>query len=155
MKNAAALTLKQNRLKQNFRPTKTAWHEFFGVLKDKQILHKTIVNAIQRATLTVISLLPQVVNVRAISLDVLLKTNIPLTMKHFEYIMLKTFSDKENPNSMLHNDFVKKLAACKDRNDFISLANDVNTQIEQQPALRQLSNMVKEMIKYNIKNLLI
>ena len=69
--------------------------------------------------------------------------------------MLKTFSDKENPNSMLHNDFVKKLAACKDRNDFISLANDVNTQIEQQPALRQLSNMVKEMIKYNIKNLLI
>ena len=124
------------------------------MLNEKQIFHKTIINAIQRAILTVISLLPQVEQIRAISLDVLLKTTIPLTMKHFEYILMKTFSDKENVNAMLHPNFIKKLADCKDDNDFISLANEIKQHIEQPPALRQLSNMVKarvikEMNQYN------
>ena len=116
------------------------------MLNEKQIFHKTIINAIQRATLTVISLLPQVEQIRAISLDVLLKNTIPLTMKHYEYILMKTFSDKENVNAMLHPNFIKKLADCKEENDFISLANEIKKHIEQPPALRQLSNMVKERV---------
>ena len=77
-------------------------------------------------------------------------------MKHYEYLMMKIFADKEDESAMLHSNFIKKLAACKNTNDFISLANEIKLLVEQPPALRQLSNMVKEMIiirkpQYEIK----
>ena len=102
--------------------------------------------AIQRATLNIVALLPHMEQIRAVSLDVLLKHMIPLTMKHFEYIILKTFGDKNEKHSMLHQDFVKKLAECKNEQEFQSLANDVKNTIELPTGLQQHTNMIQESV---------
>ena len=113
------------------------------MLKKNQGLHKIISISIQRATLNIIALLPQLERIRAVSLDVLLKHIIPLTMKHFEYIILKLLANKEDQHSLLHQDFIKKLAECTADEHFITLANEIKNKMQYSPQLQQLSNMVK------------
>lgn len=99
--------------------------------------------AIQRATLNIIALLPQLEQIRAVSLDVLLKHMIPLTMKHYEYIILKMLADKNQPGSILHPDFVKKLAGCKNDQELQSLANDVKEKVQIPNSIQQITNMIQ------------
>ena len=64
-------------------------------------------------------------------------------MKHFEYIVLKMLANKEDVKSLLHPNFVKKLAECTEDEHFNSLANEIKNDIQQSPQLQQLCNMVK------------
>ena len=125
------------------RPTKTAWHELFEVLKEKQILHKIINIGIQRAVLNIVGLLPLLEQIRAVSLDALLRHIVPLTLKHFQYFMLKAFGDKTKTQSFLHPDFIKKLAECREQDDFTSLANEIKQVLEQPSGLQQITKMVQ------------
>ena len=70
-----------------------------------------------------IALLPQIDQLRATSLDALKKNVIPLIMMHFEYILLKKHGEKTNSESLLHQDFIRKLASCITSDDFDALAN--------------------------------
>ena len=67
-------------------------------------------------------------------------------MKHFQYFMLKAFGDKTKNKSFLHPDFIKKLAECREQDDFTSLANEIKQGIEQPSGLQQITNMVQEQV---------
>ena len=66
-----------------------------------------------------------------------------MALKHYEYLIIKTLGFKDDPNSLLHPDFTRKLAECKDQEDFVSLANEVNEKVQQPAGLQPLTNMVK------------
>ena len=112
-------------------------------MKRKSILHKIINIAIQRSTVNVIALFPQLEQIRAVSLDAILKHIVPLTMKHFEYIILKTLAKADDEKALLHPNFIKKLAECRDQKDFDTLANEVQQKVQQPEPLKVLTNMMK------------
>ena len=79
-----------------------------------------------------------------VSLDVLLKNIVPLTMKHFEHIILKLFANKEDEKSLLNPIFIKLLAECTEDEHFNSLANEIKTKIQHSPQLQQLRKAFKK-----------
>ena len=98
--------------------------------------------AIQKGALNIISLLPHL-NVRTCSLDVLNKNLVPFALQHFDYLMLKGYALKDQEHSLLHPTFVKKLAECKNDEDFKSLADDIKQNIALPQGINTASNMVK------------
>jgi len=98
--------------------------------------------AIQRGAWNVVALLPHL-NVRTCSLDILIKNIVPFALQHFDYLMLKGLGQKDEEHSLLHPTFVKKLADCKNNNDFKSLANEIKNSLELPQGLNTASNLVK------------
>ena len=90
-----------------------------------------------------IALLPQIDQLRATSLDALKKNVIPLIMMHFEYVLLKKHGEKTNPESLLHPDFIKKLAACTTSDDFEVLANTTREFLQLPKQVMVLINKIK------------
>ena len=125
------------------RPTKTAWHEIFQTFHINGALDNVIMLAIQRGIWNMIILLPQINQLRATALDALRKNAIPLIMMHFEYIMLKKHGEKTNPDSLLHQNFIKKLAACTTSDDFEALANATKEFLQLPKQVVILMNKIK------------
>ncbi|MAF42204.1 MAG: hypothetical protein CL859_10230 [Cyanobium sp. ARS6] len=90
-----------------------------------------------------ISLLPQITQLRATSLDALRKNVIPLVMMHVEYILLKKHGEKTNPEALLHSNFIKKLAACTTSDDFEALANATKEFLQLPKQLMVMINKLK------------
>lgn len=90
-----------------------------------------------------IALLPQISQIRATALDALMKNVIPLVMMHFEYIFLKKHGDNTNPEALLHDSFIKKLAACTTGDDFEALANAVKEYLQLPSQVMLLTNKIK------------
>ena len=90
-----------------------------------------------------IALLPQITQLRATALDALMKNVIPLVMMHFEYILLKKHGDKTNPESLLHKNFITKLAACTTSDDFEALANAMKEHLQLPKSVMMLINKIK------------
>ena len=103
--------------------------------------HKILL-AIERGIWNMIAILPQIRQLRATALDALMKHVIPLVMMHFEYIILKEHGDTSNPESLLHQDFIKNLAACTSTTDFEALANDTKENFQLPQHILQLINKV-------------
>ena len=98
--------------------------------------------AIQRGATNVIAVLPHL-NVRTCSLDVLLRNVVPFALQHFDYLMLKGCALKDDEQSLLHPIFMKKLADCKNEDDFKSLANEVKMKLALPQGLNTATNLVK------------
>ena len=130
-------------LKNNFRPTKIAWHEMFETFYVEGTMDKMIQFAIQRGTWNLFALLPQLPQLIAISLDALLKNLIPLILMHLQFVMLKKHGDKSEPEAILHQNFVRKLASCKSQEDFKNLAKEAKDMFQFPAAIQQMVNMVK------------
>ena len=97
----------------------------------------------ERGVWNLIALLPQISQLRATALDALMKNVIPLVMMHFEYIFLKKHGCKDNPESLLHEGFIKKLAACITDDDFEALANAIKEFLQLPKQIMILINKIK------------
>ena len=106
-------------------------------------MDKMISVAIQRGAWNMFALLPQLQELKSISLDVILKNLIPLILMHLQYLVLKKHADKNNPDAMLHPNFLKKLASCKDQEEFQVLAEATKEKLQLPPSIQAMVNMVK------------